>query len=169
MNEELSTLLSRTGERHRGLHAALRKLLSDATRPQAWPAMASAGLAQGIGNPAAETVAGLFGLHPMNNGDPGWNFGATCRAIARKSEGKIEDEDHPFHKHFRRLVSCRTTEEACEVVRRLGRVARSREVPINYTLLLRDLRCWNQPWVRESWARTYFAAERPATTGEDAA
>lgn len=136
----------------RGALANLRKLLSQTPekRCQGYLPLGKMGLAWAIGADqiAARTSAGLFGYHPKHEPKEG-NFGRTCRKLAKATS------EEAFERHFRRLLACKTCADACEVVARLGRIAKTKEIPINYDLLQRDLHFWSDG-TRERWAKSYF-------------
>lgn len=146
----------------KGTRAELRGLLHDDVKRKAQGEMAMGRIGAGafIGKVVAETVAGLFGFHPMHEASLK-DFGATCRRIRNAQSSNIE-EPAPFDSHFRRLLSSRTAEEACEQVRRIARHAASKDIPINYQKLFFDLDGWDREFKgllpRQRWTRTYFHA-----------
>jgi CRISPR type I-E-associated protein CasB/Cse2 len=163
--DRLFALKRKTGdETHddKGTRAALRGLLHDDVKRKVQGQMAMGRIGAGafVGDLVAETVAGLFGFHPMQDASFR-NFGATCRRIRDSQSSKLE-EAAPFDSHFRRLLSARTNEEACEQVRRIAHHAASKEIPINYENLFFDLKGWDSEFrgmlPRQWWTRTYFHA-----------
>ena len=171
MNDSPPGFLTKLHERFtkyddRGLRAGLRKLLSDTTRSQGIVAMGETGFANSIAKPADEAVLGLYALHPKHDEKAG-NFGTTCHKLAKNQEDS-------FIRHFRRLMACRTVEDACTVTARLVRMAKSKDIPVNYNDLRYHLSQWESGWPREKWAKAYFgtrmpdeSAGEPSTTDDD--
>lgn len=94
-------------------------------------------------------VASLFALHP-ESGAPG-NMGWTCRQLG----------DHPSAEvRFKALLNSRQ-QELPNRLRQVVSLASSakRQTPVDWALLLRDLRSWTHPdrWVQRNWARSYWA------------
>lgn len=139
-----------------GKLAALKMFLrtSDTARNRAIPAFARLADPELIGDVPAETVATLFALHPHRAAEKTRDFGTTCRGVAEKF-----NED-AFDKHFERLLAARTATDAAKVVLKIGPMARSKEIDINYFKLAEDLTYWNQK-TRLSWARSYFKVTTP--------
>src|SRR5437762_2926243 len=130
----------------RGAMADLRRALSPARLPRAWPLLARLG---GIGNARIEVVAGLFAYHPDETATG--NLGTTCR--------KLAVGNNSFDGRFRRLLSC-DRKEVCERLRPVVLAAKAKGVPVNYEQLFVDLCRWGAK-VRARWAREYWvAAER---------
>ncbi len=126
---------------------------------------------QAIGNPVYETVTGCFAHHRSKEwcpDDPNMkNFGATCRKIAESRDDQPDKNDsRRFDARFRRLLSCDTRNDACEVVRQLVRLARSSEVKANYRVLFLDLWWWGKR-TKTEWAREYWAVPELADPGLD--
>ncbi|MFC7338390.1 type I-E CRISPR-associated protein Cse2/CasB [Haloferula chungangensis] len=135
----------------RGKLADLKMFLrsTDTARNRAIPAFARLADADLIGDVPAETVATLFSLYPHRAAQKTWNFGTTCRGIADRF-----NED-AFDKHFERLLAARTAADAAKVILKVGPMARSKGIDINYFKLAEDLSSWSQK-VRLDWARSYF-------------
>ncbi len=141
-------------DQDRGTLARLRRGLSEATRHEAWTVLGPYFGPVAIGQPVFETVAGCFALHPPKDGANIGNFGETMREVMGRD--KMHDEREP-HARFRRLLACSTREEICELVRHAVRLAKSRDVAVNYRKLFEDLWWWNER-TRVEWARAYWQA-----------
>lgn len=127
----------------RGAMADLRRALTPAQRPRAWPFLAKFG---GIGEPRFETVAGLFARHPMET--PLGNLGGTCR--------QLSGEYKSFDGRFRRLLRC-DRDSICQHVRPIVFTAAAKSIPVNYEQLFLDLWYWSDR-VKERWAAEFWAA-----------
>ncbi|MGI8602088.1 MAG: type I-E CRISPR-associated protein Cse2/CasB [Verrucomicrobiales bacterium] len=151
----------------KGTRAALRRLLSDTRRSKAvgWMALGALGAGSFADDPVAETVAGIYGLHPKPSHDKEFNFGATCRKL-REKKSKDFSEPHPFDNHFRRLLGARTQGDACKVVQRIARMAEAEGIEINFERLFYDLCRWEDDWPRRNWTRAYFRTPQPEDDSE---
>ncbi len=141
----------------RGKLADLKMFLrtSDTARNRAIPAFARLTKPNDlISDVPAETVATLFTLHPHRAAEKTGNFGATCRGIA------AQFSEEAFDKHFERLLAARTAADAAKVILKIGPMARSKGIDINYLKLAKDLGLWSQP-IRLEWAKSYFKVNTP--------
>ena len=169
-------------DEQRGPLARLRRGLSEATRQDAWSMLGPWFGEKAVNNRVFETVAGCYALHPLVWADNGnaevwsqdrcaiirpkeWathpkddakrNLGWTYRQVM--PEEKMEDDTEP-HTRFRRLLACGAREEICEHVRHAIRLAKSKEVAVNYRQLFVDLWWWeNNDRAKVSWAKAYWA------------
>jgi CRISPR type I-E-associated protein CasB/Cse2 len=140
----------------RGKLADLKMFLRtcDTARNRAIPTFARLADPELIGDVPAETVATLFTLHPHRAAEKTGNFGATCRGVAAQSN------EEAFDKHFERLLAARTVADATKVILKIGSMARSKGIDINYFKLAEDLDLWSQP-IRLKWAKSYFKVTTP--------
>jgi CRISPR type I-E-associated protein CasB/Cse2 len=134
----------------RGALSGLRKGLSQTTRQYAWPLLAQFG-PNAVGSITYETVAGCFALHPKHANNVG-NFGRTVRGIQRKTPGARDDA---MDSRFRRLLTCGGSDEICQHIRPCVKLARSKDVAIDYTRLFLDLTFWNDD-TKVRWAKSYW-------------
>lgn len=139
-------------ENDRGAMAALRCALNPGKISRAWPVL---GRLQAVGDPIAETVAGLYAYHPADS-DSG-NMGTTCRQLFADQDARI-----------RRLLGCETGRDICRHVRPVILAARAKGVGINYEQLYKDLRFWSRP-VKTRWATEYWQASDRANTDQETA
>jgi hypothetical protein len=130
----------------RGALANLRGALSEARRPNAWPILG--GFPGAIGNPAFETVAGLWASDP-DQGDGEGNLGATL--------AKLKSEHNSFEGRFKRLLACDENEIAERVVP-VVRAAQAKGVRVNCAQLLSDLLCWKNGKAKVEWAKAFWGA-----------
>ncbi|WP_301967636.1 type I-E CRISPR-associated protein Cse2/CasB [uncultured Desulfovibrio sp.] len=152
--------------------AILRCGLVESTEMRAWPLLAHL---DGIGGSqrarAVRTVAGLFALHPRDCASG--NMGTVCRQLCGSDEKPwaggpgTDDSPGPMGRRFLYLLNA-DRDEICGRVCRLVRYAGSRDIPVNYTALEKDLSEW--PRAREAWAAAFWApvTDESAENGGDA-
>lgn len=139
--------------------AMLRCGLVETTEMRAWPLLAHL---DGIGNSqharAVRTVAGLFALHARNCAYG--NMGTVCRQLCGSDEqpwasgAGANGSPGPGERRFLYLLNA-DREEISGRICRLVRYAGSKDIPINYAVLEKDLAEW--PRAREVWAATFWA------------
>lgn len=79
------------------------------------------------------------------------------------TDGLLDDKS-PAHARLRRILACRTSQEANECIRPLLRLIESKEgLSIDYVQLLQDLIYFGDR-VREKWAKEFYVYH---TAGED--
>ncbi|MDR3342769.1 MAG: type I-E CRISPR-associated protein Cse2/CasB [Treponema sp.] len=90
------------------------------------------------------------------------------QAIARcyADEGKYNGHEKDGAKtKLRRLLACDTTEEACDILRPLLDFIKSREVPLNYAGLLKEL-LYSDEWfndrIKPRWAKDFYYKKEEA-------
>lgn len=102
-------------------------------------------------------VGALFGMYPEPGGIG--NFGDTFRRLG----------DHESaQKRFVALLDAHR-DDVGEHLRHAVSLARSRDVPIDFRRLLRDLTFWNHPerFVQLAWARSYWGRAADADADAD--
>jgi CRISPR system Cascade subunit CasB len=107
-------------------------------------------------------VAALFGLHPLasGGGNMGHHFAQTVSGAGEEDSGAVE-------RRFTILLNAHA-DDLPFLLRQAVSYLRSREVPVNYHRLLRDLQWWNSEHrtVQRSWANAFWgrgrAAEEPS-------
>ena len=148
---ETMSFLRRNRE-DRGVMAALRCLLKEEQRFRGWQCVAQFG---GIGVIPAETVSGLYALHPLEKCDLNYNFGDACRLLSATRRTSTDSMDSPFDRRFRRLLSCSTRDELRVHLTDIVRGMKAAGVPINYESLFDDVSRWGDV-TREKWAIHYW-------------
>lgn len=154
--------------------ATLRCALVENTEMRAWPLLGSfGGIGAGQKARAIRTVAGLFAVHTAHC-EKG-NMGTLCRKLCSHDEKPWENIDPqgkavppgPMGRRFLYLINA-DKNEIFERVCRLVRYAKSRDVPVNYAALEKDLAEW--PKAREAWAGEFWASaeKREEQEGETA-
>ena len=156
--DKLMSFLRRQKE-NRGAMASLRCLLNDEQRFRGWQLIASI---NGIGNAAVETVAGLYAMHPEESSDADYNFGDACRALAMDRKTMEVNDESPFDRRFRRLLSCDTREELRSHLVDIVRGMKSANIVVNYAGLYQDMVWWGNK-VRERWAIHYWSNRKVET------
>ncbi len=157
------------GREDRGMLAALRRGLSEATEHYAWPYLAPY---CNLSDPEQRiiwlTIAGAAailapaGLVREKSEVGVGNMGATMRELAVGDERKkdeVEKRLATFESRFRRLLTCRTVEELCRHLVGIFRAAAAKNKPVNLVQLYSDLQRWESPQeadVRVEWAQGYW-------------
>lgn len=147
----------------RGKRAALRKYWSPATRHQAYPVLGQLGA---LTDARKAILAALYAEHPEHR--EGNTLGKAALRLGERKDG-----EHPYDRHFRRLLACEelgTTADPGELAQQLHRFVKrlaraASPVSIDYQLLLLDLRCWTKtsnPKLRDDvklrWAADFWQA-----------
>ena len=142
----------------RGMMASLRCILIESKKHRAWPALNRLGVA--ITDDISGYIAGLFATHPEEtfNG----NFGDTCYEIEQmRGEKRTEDSKlTPTERRFQHLLSSERGSELNGRVFRMLRMAKSVGIPINYEILMNDLRYWNDR-TKTEWASAFWTERIP--------
>jgi len=159
------------GREDRGMLAALRRGLSEATEQYAWPYIAPhCPMTDPKQRAIWLTVAGAAAtLEPLGLAKSGLgvgNLGATMRHLALgDGKQKADDALASFEARFRRLLTCQTVEELCKHLVGVIRAAAAKTKPVDLKKLFWDLQTWedrNQRDVRVEWAQGYWV-DTPVT------
>lgn len=96
-------------------------------------------------------VASLFAMHPQPGGQ-----GSLGSVLARVAS---EAGESSTERRFMALLNCHV-EELGHHLRYAVSLARTKQVPIDWHQLFRDLRYWDHPdrYVQRRWARDFWAA-----------
>ena len=152
----------------RGMLAALRRGLSEATEHYAWPYLAPCcDLADARERIVWLTIAGAAALLALDGLIRSYrgvgNLGATMRYLAIGKDNKEADKKlASFENRFRRLLTCRTREDLCRHLPSVIRAAAAKEVPVDLELLFWDIQKWErteEPTVRVQWAKVYWMVQ----------
>lgn len=163
----------RRHEHDHGLMAALRCGLGESREVRAWPVLACfCDLASPLEKDkhacrVAKTVAGLFAAHPAPGGKG--DMGALCLALCRdderaglrswRSDNEGERAEGPMAGRLRYLLAA-GPEEICPRVTRVALYAKSRDLPVAYEQLEKDLLTW--PRARRAWAQHFWGSTEVA-------
>ncbi len=150
----------------RGHRAALRRWWSDGTRHYAYPVL---GKLRAIDDDPKSLVAALYASHARDGNSPhlagGNNIGGATLKLAGGSTAAAGFES--MEKHFRRLLAAHDFQDLGQQLHRLvKRLERSSPyVPLDYSLLLKELNFWKatkQPELRDrvktNWALAFWQA-----------
>lgn len=144
----------------RGALAALRRLLSEAPA-SALEAYRHVPLLAGV--PEAQErwyllIAGLFALHPAQTQEGGQSLGLAFRSAVRREEDRDAVE-----RRFVTLLKAHPDDLPTHL-RSAVSFLKSREVAIDYEVLVRDVLQWGQPDMRvqRRWARHFWSTPSPA-------
>ena len=135
----------------RGHSAALRRYWSETTRSAALPILGRLGA---IGDDRTSTVAALYAVHPSHADGQG-----IGRAALRLGDRK--DGEHPYDRHFRRLLACEDLDELAPQLHRLIKRLSREGIPLDYGKLLKQLRFWSTghaEGVKTEWAKEFWQA-----------
>lgn len=95
-------------------------------------------------------VAALFAYYPDAKTDVG-NLGASLR--------HLKDDSGSMERRFVALLNAET-EDLPEYLRHIVGLLKSKEIPINWEQLFKDVQGWSSDkgWVQKNWARSFWAA-----------
>jgi CRISPR type I-E-associated protein CasB/Cse2 len=134
-----------------GHSASLRRYWSEATRHQALPILGRLGA---IGDERSSAIAALYAVHPNHTGGVGLG-----RAALRLGERK--DGDHPYDRHFRRLLAGGDLQDLAPQLYRLVKRLSREGIPLDYALLKQQLNFWttgHSESVKTTWAKEFWQA-----------
>lgn len=141
------------GDNRRGDRAALRRYWSPTTRHQSYPIL---GKLSALGDNRKTILCALFAEHPLHK------IGNTVGKAALFL-GDRKDGNHPFDKHFRRLIASDDLVDLGTQLHRLVRRLSRESIALDYAALHRDLNFWgNYPdRVKLDWAGQFWQAPIP--------
>jgi CRISPR type I-E-associated protein CasB/Cse2 len=171
-NEKFVAALATICAKDSGHRAALRGWWSQATKIRAYPIFGRLGALDAKRDLTPRmVVAALYATH-FQEGNPPHKAGGFSVGSAALCLGNRENEthEHPFDRHFRRILASDSLEDlAAQLNRFVKRLSRAEggHVPLNYQLLLKQLRIWNsRPELRgrigTDWAMDFWQAPAPA-------
>jgi len=134
----------------RGHAAALRRWWSSATEHQA---LQTLGRLRAIGDWPRSTIAALYAVHPQDQKN-GPGLGRAALLLGDRKDG-----EHPYDRHFRRLLAARTEKDLQTQLHRLVKRLHNEGFALDYAGLLRDLRLWKsglEQKVKVRWAMEFW-------------
>ncbi len=146
-------------DQHRGDRAALRRYWSPTTRHQAYPILGKLGA---LGDDRKTTLCALYAEHPLHK--TGNTIGKAAGLLGDRKEG-----DHPFDRHFRRLIACDDHHDLAQQLHRLVKRLSRDGIALDYAALHRDLNFWANysENVKLQWAAQFWQAPLPKNTAEN--
>jgi len=144
--------------RNRGDRASLRRYWSDTTRHQSYPVLGQLGA---LRDERRTILAALYAVHPSHKIGSG-----VGRAALRLGDRK--DGEHPYDRHFRRLLSSDSLEDLGRQLHRLAKRLEREGIPLDYERVHRDLNFWKDydEKVKVEWAADFWQAPIPGTNPE---
>ena len=147
------------GDRRRGERAALRRYWSAATRPQSYPILGQLGALE---DTRKAIVAALYAEHPEHHA--GMTVGKAAGKLGDRKEG-----EHPFDRHFRRLLACQEIghiEDPGDLPAQLHRLVKrlNREgIGLDFEELYKNLNYWThyRDRVLVRWASDFWNTPTP--------
>lgn len=115
-------------------------------------------------------VAALFALHPGKSWRAGGdarhdtNLGASLGVLAKENK-----ESSSVERRFVALLNCRK-EELPDHLRNIVSLLKSKDIPINWAQLIKDINFWNNEnrRVQRDWARAFWSDATEAENDTDA-
>jgi CRISPR system Cascade subunit CasB len=98
-------------------------------------------------------VASLFGLYPT----PGWRKDEAQQNNLGHSLSLLKAQSESTERRFVALLNS-TREDLPEHLRQIISLLKSKEAPVNWVQLLRDIRNWDRSerWVQRNWAKGFW-------------
>ena len=139
----------------RGNRAALRKYWSPTTRHHAFPILGKLGA---LRDNRKTILAALFAEHPEHR--PNGSIGDAARKLPKPKDG-----EHPYERHFRRLLACDTLEDLAPQLHRLVKRLSREGIGLDYEDLHKRLNYWANysEEVKVRWAADFWQAPIPPT------
>lgn len=136
----------------RGDRAALRRYWSPTTRHMAYPIL---GKLSALKDVRKSILAGLYAEHPLHRG--GGGIGRAALQLGERRDG-----EHPYDRHFRRLLACEEIAELGQQLHRLVKRLDRDKVGLDFDRVLRDLNFWAnyRDRVKIDWAADFWQAPK---------
>jgi CRISPR type I-E-associated protein CasB/Cse2 len=138
----------------RGDRAALRRYWSSTTRHMTYPVL---GKLNALKDARKSILAAIYAEHPLHR--EGVGIGKAALSLGERKEG-----EHPYDRHFRRLLACEEIEELGQQLHRLvKRLSRDKkQVGLDFERLQRDLNFWAhyRERVKIDWAAGFWQAPK---------
>jgi len=132
-----------------GVMADLKKSLRVGSSHKAWPHIT---FLCDITNQREEhivrTLAGLYSHHPQHSPRMG-NLGSSLKVLA------IRRDPGTFERHIKRIVSVNSIQSITALLPFYVRMLKNEGVPINYQVLLEDLKYFGDK-VSKNWCKSFY-------------
>lgn len=159
-NTFLSRLRRICGDR--GNRAALRRYWSPTTRHQAYPLLGQLGA---LDDKRKTILVTLYAEHPEHQKSQG--IGKAALRL-----GKREGGEHPYDRHFKRLLACDTLDDLAQQLHRLVKRLQREGIGLDYEMLYKNLNFWANyaEDIKVRWAADFWQApaQHIATEGVEA-
>lgn len=134
----------------RGNRAALRRYWSPTTRHQAYPLLGQLGALE---DKRKTYLVALYAEQPEHQKSQG-----IGKAAIRL--GKREGGEHPYDRHFKRLLACDTLDDVAQQIHRLVKRLQREGIGLDYELLYKDLNFWANyaEDIKVRWAADFWQA-----------
>lgn len=134
----------------RGNRAALRRYWSPATRHQAYPLLGQLGALE---DERKTILAALYAQHPEHQ--LGQSVGKAALRLGERKDG-----EHPYDRHFRRLLACDTLQDLGQQLHRLTKRLQREGIALDYEELHKNLNYWAnyKEDVKVRWAAGFWQA-----------
>ena len=138
----------------RGNRAALRRYWSPTTRHQSYPLLGQLGaLRAGSAITPKAILAALYAEHP--EAQTGQSVGKAALRLGDRKEG-----EHPYDRHFRRLLACDSLDDLAQQLHRLVKRLHRESIGLDYAELHKNLNYWAnyREDVKVRWAADFWQA-----------
>lgn len=134
----------------RGNRAALRRYWSPTTRHQAYPLL---GQLDALRDERKTILAALFAENPEQH--KGQTIGRAALRLGDRKDG-----EHPYDRHFRRLLACDTLDDLAQQLHRLTKRLQREGIGLDYAELHKNLNYWAnyREDVKVRWAVDFWQA-----------
>jgi CRISPR type I-E-associated protein CasB/Cse2 len=144
----------------RGNRAALRRYWSPTTRHQSYPLLGQLGA---LRDERKTILAALYAEHP--EAQSGQSIGKAALRLGDRKDG-----EHPYDRHFRRLLACDTLEDLGKQLHRLVKRLQRDGIALDYADLHKNLNYWAnyRENVKVRWAADFWQAPTSQISTETA-
>jgi CRISPR type I-E-associated protein CasB/Cse2 len=134
----------------RGNRAALRRYWSPTTRHQAYPLLGQLGA---LSDDRKTILAALYAEQPEHK--TGQSVGKAALRLGDRKDG-----EHPYDRHFRRLLACDSLDDLAQQLHRLVKRLQREGIGLDYAELLKNLNFWANysEDVKVRWAADFWQA-----------
>lgn len=145
-----SMIVDAKGRNNRGNRAAMRRYWSPTTRHQAYPLLGRLGA---LRDERKTIISALYAEHPEHRA--GQSVGKAALRLGKREKG-----DHPYDRHFRRLLACDTLEDLAQQLHRLVKRLQREGIGLDYEDLYKKLNYWAKyrESVKVDWAADFWQA-----------
>lgn len=134
----------------RGNRAALRRYWSPTTRHQSYPLLGHLGA---LTDERKTILVALYAEHPEEK--KGQSIGKAALRL-----GERKDNEHPYDRHFRRLLASDSLDDLAVQLHRLVKRLAREGYGLDYEALYKNLNCWKdyREKTKVRWAADFWQA-----------